>query len=134
MEDFTGICIVGFLVLGVYKCFELSVRKKERLTYIDKFFAHCENKNISGTFEMPQILFEKQNQSSSWALKIALLLIGVGTGCLLSFLTIFYLDYMKVNAHHDIGPVLTFSCIFIFGGLGLLTSYLIEAKQSKKKE
>jgi hypothetical protein len=49
------------------------VKRKERLTLIEKLFTHCEKKDLPGSFQLPEISFGNRD---SWALKIALLLIG----------------------------------------------------------
>ncbi|MDR0725827.1 MAG: hypothetical protein LBF59_07475 [Prevotellaceae bacterium] len=132
MGDITAICIVGFITLGIYKVFELLVRRKERLTFIEKFFDHCERKEISSSFQMPPISFNNQNYGAG-AFKIALLLIGVGVGALLNVFTIFWAEAARLDMNYEIRGVISFAYIAIFGGLGLLISCLIEAKQSKKE-
>jgi hypothetical protein len=126
--DLTGIGIVGFIVLGIYKFSELFVRRKERLMFLEKFFTYCEKKEGSTPFQMPPILFGNQNYGS-WPLRIALLLIGVGIGCLFAFFTWVYVSHHG----HNIKEFICFSYIAIFGGVGLLVSYFIESRQSKKK-
>jgi hypothetical protein len=130
MGDLTGIFIMGFLVLGTYKTFELFVKRQERIMFIEKLLDYCEKRDVSGSFKMPSISFGNQ---SSGALKIALLLIGVGIGCLLSVFTSLFCIEHGINLYRDTTTFLYFAYIAIFGGLGLLISYLIESKQSKDK-
>jgi dipeptide/tripeptide permease len=129
----TEIFIVGFIVLGIYKIIELFVKRKERLMFIEKFSINCENKDISDSFQIPKFSLDNQNCSRSNALKISLLLIGLGIGCFLSFVTVCLLEHQKVVIRDAREGFMCFSYISIFGGLGLLISYLIESKQSKKK-
>jgi hypothetical protein len=124
-----SIFIVGFIVLGVYKIIELLVRRKERLTFIEKLVVLYEDKKIADSLHLPNISFGN-GQSGSWALRISLLLIGVGIGCLLSFFTMYHLSG-NTSVHGGMREFLTFSFISIFGGIGLLTAYLIESKQDK---
>jgi hypothetical protein len=132
--EITPIFIVGFLVLGTYKLVELQVRKKERLAIIEKLFTLSEKKEGSGgDFRLPSLSFGS-NDSGSWTLRIALLLIGVGLGCVLSFIFITFMEYHAERISHQAKDFLNFSFIAIFGGLGLLIAYLIEKKQSKTKE
>ncbi|MDR3246628.1 MAG: hypothetical protein LBT50_09385 [Prevotellaceae bacterium] len=133
MYDFSSICIVGFLVLGTYKLVELFVKKKERLAIIEKLFTFSEKKEMPGSFRLPSLSFGN-NDSGSWTLRIALLLIGVGLGCLLSFIFIAFYQTNMEQIDYDLKGFSTFSFIAIFGGLGLLTAYLIEKKQLEKKE
>jgi hypothetical protein len=144
MDDFVPILIVGFLVLGTYKLFELFVRKNERLAIIEKLFTLSESKEISGTIKLPNISLGNTN-NGSWALRISLLLIGIGVGCLLAFITQYglfdsFVDYQNKEitreARHqiyNIQSIINFSFIAIFGGAGLLIAYLIESKQAKNK-
>jgi len=63
-------------------------------------------------------------RDSSVALRASLLLIGAGVGLLMGY----FLDstfYMDVVAY--------FSMLFVFGGLGLGASYLIEEKKIKEE-
>ncbi|MDR1886394.1 MAG: hypothetical protein LBQ70_00625 [Prevotellaceae bacterium] len=134
MGDLTGICVVGFIILGIYKTFELFVKKNERVMFIEKFFTHCENKKIDGDIHLPPVSFGRQSNGSV-PLRISLLLIGVGMGCFFSFLTPFIMEYGYDIDHigYNTQGLISFSFIAIFGGLGLLTAYLLESKQSKNK-
>jgi xanthine/uracil permease len=100
--------------------------------FIEKFFTHCENKDVSGSFQVPPISFGSQNYGA-WPLRIALLLIGVGIGCLFAFFTWLNVKNVATTGWYDIQDFISFSYIAIFGGIGLLVSYLIESWQSKKK-
>jgi hypothetical protein len=64
--------------------------------------------------------------NTSWALRGSLLLIGAGVGLLLGNMLDRMLDIDE--------PVAYFSMLFIFGGLGLGGSYLIEEKKLKAAE
>jgi hypothetical protein len=132
MGDLTAIFIVGFIVLGIYKISELIVRKRERLMFVEKFFNYYEQKEVSPSFQMPPISFNNQNYGT-WPLKIALLLMGVGIGALLNVFTILWINSMISQINYETRSFISFAYIAIFGGLGLLISYLIESKQSKKK-
>jgi hypothetical protein len=130
MEELTGIFVVGFIVLGIYKIVELRAKQKERTLFLEKYFAHCKNQEASGSFQLPSVTFGNQD-SGSWPLRTSLLMIGVGLGCLSSFLTtVWYEGYLS----HSTRGFVSFAFIAIFGGIGLLVAYLIESKnQSKNK-
>jgi MFS family permease len=131
MGNIVGIFIVGFIVLGVYKVFELLVRRKERLMFIEKFFTHCGEKKIADSFQLPDITLGNRDLGS-WSLRISLLLMGVGMGCLLAFITACIVDWSSFGKRsNEFWELTIFSSISIFGGLGLLTAYLIESKQKK---
>ena len=64
----------------------------------------------------------KGERSSFFALRLALLLIGAGIGFLMGY----WLDRT-----FDMEEVGYFSMLFIFGGIGLGLSYLVEEKKNK---
>jgi hypothetical protein len=130
MGELTAVLIVGFIVLGIYKTIELLVKRKERLLVIDKFIAHCENKEMAGSFHLPDVSFGKQD-SGSWSLRISLLLMGVGMGSFVSFVTVAYAKSLTI-VDYSMRGVISFACITMFGGLGLLVSYLIESQHKKQ--
>jgi hypothetical protein len=144
MNNLVPIFIIGILVLGTYKLVELFVRKNERLAIIEKLFTLSDNKEISGAIKLPNISLGNDNKGS-WPLRISLLLIGIGLGCLLAFITQYGLfdsfidtqnQELTREARHQIysiESITNFSFISIFGGIGLLIAYLIESKQAKNK-
>jgi len=139
MGEITGICVVGFITLGIYKILELYARRKERMAIIEKLTLLSEQKDLN----IPSISFGKQSYGST-PLRIALLLIGVGLGCLTAFIIQYTAFDSSINFDtenwsirnrvKEITFILNFSCITIFGGLGLLIAYLIEAKHNKKQD
>ena len=126
--------ICGIFVLGFYKLFELFVCKKERLAIIEKM----------GEKFSPEMLGNKINLSSVGnlsfsALKFGCLFVGLGLGLLVAYLicrtTID--DYVVRNADWNWEVKQTISviygaCVLLFGGVGLLASFLVELKISKK--
>ena len=133
--DFIMVPVVcGIFVLGFYKLFELFVCKKERLAIIEKM----------GEKFTPEMLGNKINLSSVGnasfsALKFGCLFVGLGLGLLVAYLicrtTID--DYVVRNADWNWEVKQTISviygaCVLLFGGVGLLASFLVELKISKK--
>ena len=133
--DFIMVPVVcGIFVLGFYKLFELFVCKKERLLIIEKM----------GEKFTPEMLGNKINLSSVGnasfsALKFGCLFVGLGLGLLVAYLicrtTID--DYVVRNADWSWEVKQTISviygaCVLLFGGVGLLASFLVELKISKK--
>ena len=133
--DFIMVPVVcGIFVLGFYKLFELFVCKKERLAIIEKM----------GEKFSPEMLGNKINLSSVGnvsfsALKFGCLFVGLGLGLLVAYLicrtTID--DYVVRNADWNWEVRQTISviygaCVLLFGGVGLLASFLVELKISKK--
>ena len=133
--DFIMVPVVcGIFMLGFYKLFELFVCKKERLLIIEKM----------GEKFSPDMLENKINLSSVGnisfsALKFGCLFIGVGLGLLVAYLicatTIDGYAMPNPNWSWTIKQTISIiygACVLLFGGAGLLTSFLIELKISKK--
>lgn len=102
------VAIVGFFIMVIY------IRRfdnQERMAMIDK--------GVS-----PE-LFAKKSRNTSGTLRLALLLIGVGIGFLLGY---------ALDRSFRMDEVGYFSMLFIFGGLGLGTAYVIEEKKQRKEE
>ncbi|MDR3061401.1 MAG: hypothetical protein LBU57_04735 [Dysgonamonadaceae bacterium] len=140
MNDLMAICIVGIITLGIYRLFELFVRRKERLSIIDKLGEKISSEEIKGALSLP--VFMKMDYSySSWALRISLLMIGIGLGAIVAFIIQYQVigDLLLQNTDWEIKrnlrgfqETIYFSCIAVFGGIGLLSAYLIEWKQRNR--
>ncbi|GHU88507.1 hypothetical protein FACS1894155_03500 [Bacteroidia bacterium] len=141
MSELMAILIVGIITLGVYRLFELFVKKKERLAIIDKLVGGISSGEIKEALNFP--MFGKIGFSySSWALKISLLMIGVGLGAIIAFFIQYQVigdlllqnhgDWEIRRNLHGFQEIIYLSCIAIFGGIGLLSAYLIELKQRDK--
>ena len=126
--------ICGIFVLGFYKLFELFVCKKERLAIIEKIGEKFSPDMLENKINLPSV----GNVSFS-ALKFGCLFVGIGLGLLVAYLicrtTID--DYVVRNADWNWEVKQTISviygaCVLLFGGVGLLASFLVELKISKK--
>lgn len=133
--DFISVPVVcGIFVLGFYKLFELFVCKKERLAIIEKM----------GEKFSPDMLENKINLSSVGnvsfsALKFGCLFMGLGLGLLMAYLicTTTIENYATPNADwgwevRQTVSVIYGACVLLFGGIGLLSAFLVELKISKK--
>jgi len=120
--------VMGIITLGIYKLFELFVRKKERLIIIDKI----------GDKLTPEILSEKIDFSTNIpklyfsALKFGCLFMGLGIGMLVAF-TIHYNFADFVESSYQIIGAIYGSCVLLFGGLWLIIAFIIELKICNKK-
>ena len=126
--------IFGIVTLGFYKLFELFVCKKERLAIIEKIGEKFSPDMLENKINLPSV----GNVSFS-ALKFGCLFVGIGLGLLVAYLicrtTID--DYVVRNADWNWEVKQTISviygaCVLLFGGVGLLASFLVELKISKK--
>ena len=140
--DFTAIFIIGFIVLGTYKLFELFAKRKERQLMIEKL-AHLwegdEDNEKRLKIQLPLISADNPD-FGYWPLRISLLLIGIGLGCLLSFFLqsqtfgFNYDNYWDYYNHYaGIIVMINFATITTLGGIGLLIAFLIEQKMKRKK-
>lgn len=102
------IALIGTFVMIVYL---RKYENQERMSMIEKGVD-------------PQFFNIKKTRNTSGPLRASLLLIGAGTGLLLGY----FLDQS-----FDMEEVGYFAMLFIFGGLGLGGSYLIEEKKIKEE-
>ena len=134
--DFIMVPVVcGIFVLGFYKLFELFVCKKERLLIIEKMGEKFSSDMLENKIKLPSV----GNLSFS-ALKFGCLFVGLGLGLLAAYLicTATLEGYAEMPSGRFNGnlretiSVIYGACVLLFGGAGLLTSFLIELKISKK--
>ena len=137
MMDFITIpLVVGMITLGIYKLFDLFVRKKERLAIIEKIGDKFDSSMIENKFSFP-FNFKFENVGTFGALKVACLLIGVGLGLLIGFFICNEFVYGHVRWIRDfeeIAGIIYGASTLLFGGLGLLIAFLIEMKYRKNKK
>lgn len=137
MMDFITIpLVVGMITLGIYKLFELFVRKKERLTIIEKAGDKLDASMLQSQVITPVRIF---NRFSSGTLKAGCLLLGVGLGLLVGFLIANFVPLGNMNGRTDWQmreaiSVVYGASVLLFGGLSLLIAFLIEMKYSNKQE
>jgi len=134
MMDFISIpVIVGTVVFGIYKLFELFARRKERLALIEKLgqLPPPINKISLPDYSVPGLSFG--------ALKIGCLLMGFGLGLLIGYIICASTinDYIQNSRSWEIREVsglIYGASIFAMGGIGLITAFVIEMRLSKKKD
>ena len=139
MMDFITVpLVVGIVTLGIYKLFELFVRKKERLSIIEKIGEKFDASMIENKFSFPSKIFKNFSFGS---LKAGCLLMGVGLGLLVGFVicisTIrgYNLGSDTINwGVRDTAGIVYGASVLIFGGLGLIIAFIIEMKYSKKDQ
>ena len=120
--------VVGIITLGIYRLFELFVRKKERLMIIDKIGDKLTPEILSGKIDFSTNI----PKLSSSALKFGCLFMGLGIGMLVAFAVHYnFADF--VESSYQIRSAVYGSCVLLFGGLGLLIAFIVELKVSKKK-
>ena len=132
MMDFIFIpSIVGIITYGVYKLFELFARRKERMLMIEKYY---NNMDIESK---PSFSLDIKSSNTFGVLKVACMLIGVGLGLLSGFIINTTVNANISVANYRVSEMIAVvygASVFLFGGIGLLTAFIIEMKYSKKKE
>lgn len=139
MMDFILVpLVVGIITLGIYKLFELIVCKKERLAMIEKLGDKLSAGNISSNFSFN--LNYSRSRFSFSALKGGCLMIGIGLGLLVGFF-ICYSAFPTYTAGGNAAwkteqqaGIVYGSCILLFGGIGLLSAFLVEMNTQKKEK
>ena len=135
MLDFIMVpLVVGMITLGIYKLFELFVRKKERLAIIEKANVKADIEMLDSTLNLPIKII---TNSVYTTLKIASLLVGIGLGLLVGYLICYYsIDGYSASdggyQFRNISNIIYGSSVLIFGGLSLLISFFVELKAQKK--
>jgi hypothetical protein len=110
-----GIVMVIIAIIGAYVMI-IYLRKyanEERMAMIEKGVD-------------PQLFNLKKSPTTSVPLRASLLLIGAGIGLLMA-------NFLETVFHMD-EEVVYFSMLFIWGGIGLGASYLIEERKLKAEE
>ena len=129
MMDFIMVpAVMGIITLGIYKLFELFVRKKERLIIIDKIGDKLTPDILNGKIDFSTNI----PKFSSSALKFGCLFMGLGIGLLVAFAVHYnFADF--VESSYQIRGAVYGSCVLLFGGLGLITAFIVELKLGKKR-
>ena len=128
--------VCGIFVVGFYKLFELFVCKKERLLIIEKM-----GEKFTPDMLEHKINFSSIGKFSSTALKFGCLFMGLGLGLLIGYLICSttlegYTNMGDVRLNYNMRETISIiygACILLFGGLGLLTAFLVELKINKNK-
>jgi len=134
--DFISIpLVVGIITFGIFRLFDLFVRKKERLAIIEKIGEKFDPSMIENKFSFPMAT---TGNSTFSTLKIACLLLGVGLGLLVGYFICLgsiagYSTMDLRNNANEISGVVYGASVLLFGGMGLLVAFVIEMNYLKKK-
>ncbi|MDR2921656.1 MAG: hypothetical protein LBV72_20105 [Tannerella sp.] len=138
MDFITAPLVVGIIVLGTYKLFELFVRRKERVAIIEKIGDKLDLTRLGNNLN--SMFGGGLNFKTSFSgLKIGCLLIGLGLGLLVGLMISTALVSDGYNMHDyresELYGTAYGASVLLFGGIGLLVSFLVELKlKNKKKE
>lgn len=130
MFDFLMVpAIMGIITWGVYKLFELFARRRERIMIIEKL-------DFSKDGQKTSIDLNYEGSSKFNSLKFGCLLLGLGAGLLVGFLISVNTNFSNIDTFmgkYDIAALVIGACVLLFGGLGLLASFILEQMLGKKK-
>ena len=127
--------IFGIVTLGIYKIFELFVRRKERLLMIEKFGQSSEGSDL-----FQNTLSPVGRSGSFLSLKAACLLLGLGLGLLAGFFIISYwqthIPMENRMAYHvrETVNIIYGASVLLFGGLCLLVAFFLEQRYNRKEK
>ena len=125
--------VMAIICTGIYGLFELFVRRNERMAIIEKIGDKLDASAFEGKLGLPSYI----RKFSFSSLKIGLLLTGIGLGLLVGFFINFYIiQSTNLNQFdvHQISYIAYGASVLLFGGLGLILSFIIENYMSKKKD
>jgi len=112
MIDITAIAIVGIIFSTIYGLFFLFVRRRERLTMMERGYD-------------PAVFYKEKPANHYSSLKYGMLLVGVGLGILIGNII------AATSSLHE--EVSFFSMVFLFGGTALVLNYIIEKREKSKQ-
>lgn len=132
MMDFIALPVItGIIVLGIYKLFELYARRRERIMLIEKLDPSQITGFDAGKLQMPTSL------PTPGTLSIGCLLAGLGLGLLVGY----FICTCSISYNGDVDMSFRWfreaiygGSILLFGGAGLIVSFVIGQKLAKKKE
>ena len=139
MMDFILVpLVVGIITLGIYKLFELFVCKKERIIMIEKLGDKLSMGDISSKLSF-NVNYSRSRFTFS-SLKGGCLMIGIGLGLLIAFF-ICCAAFPNYSTGRDAAwnvsqqaSLVSGACVLFFGGIGLLSAFLIEMNIHKKEK
>ena len=139
MDFISAPLVVGIIFYFVYMTFELFARKQERMNMIEKLGANLAPDDLN-TFRAQFSSLLPTFKRSFSALRIGSLLLGLGVGLGVGLLiNIGITDYYGTSGNYNwqIGQMAGVgygASLLLFGGLGLIISFVIENRMSKNKE
>jgi hypothetical protein len=130
--------VTGIVFFFIYMIFELFARKDERIRLIEKMGQSLGPIDSSVLKSQFSTLLPSFSKKSFTALRMGCLLVGLGLGLLIGLFLCLYIRNTFVFEHNwerdSLYSVAYGAPVLIFGGIGLITSYLIERKDIKKDE
>lgn len=137
LGDLVPVLIMLTIFGTIYKIFELFVCRQERLRLIEKIaeVGAVDTSKLLAGLHLPT----GKPRHSFAPLRWGLLALGVGLGTLVAFFIMgeaTNMNYFRGETGYNwqLPSVVYSACICLFGGIGLVGSYLIERKESKRTD
>ena len=130
--------VTGIVFACIYGLFELFVRRKERLALIEKLVNRLDAGALDGKISLPS--YSATPRINFGSLRAACLMIGIGLGLLVGVLLYILIHSNASNISMEdyllrhLRDVCYGAPILLFGGLGLVVSYLIEQRNINEKK
>ena len=130
--------VVGIIFYFIYMTFELFARKTERLNLIEKMGQSLTPTDDSVLKSQFTSLLPSFSKKSFTSLRIGCLLAGLGLGLLVGLFIFLYIrNTINIEHHWERETFASISYgapLLVFGGLGLIISYIIERRDIKNDE
>lgn len=133
--------VVAIITWGIYKLFELFAHRRERLNIVDKISDQITFEEVGKQFGGPSFRNIKLDFSSYGALKIGLLLLGIGLGLMFAF---FVTAMFEMNSGlallsgdyrvREITSIVYTGSVLVFGGAGLVAAFLLELRLRRERK
>jgi hypothetical protein len=127
--------VCGIVFFFIYMIFELFARKNERIRLIEKMgqsITPMDSSLLKSQFSTLLPSFDKKSFSS---LRIGCLFVGLGLGLLVGLFLCLNFRHIENDWERETFKSVCYGAsVLLFGGLGLIISYIIESRSSKKDE
>lgn len=136
MDFITSPLVSGIVFYFIYRIFELFVRKDERLRLIEQLGRGQTPFDATFLQRLSNSLLPSFPRKSFTSLRFGSLFVGLGLGLFVGLFLSVNLKASRIHIGHyeeTYYSVAYTASILFFGGLGLIVSYLLERKSTKKE-
>ena len=129
--------VIGIISYFTYMVFELFARRKERMFLIEKMGQNLTPLDSSVLKSQFCSLLPSFPKKSFTGLRTGCMLVGLGLGLLIGLFIALYIEYIPTTEgwRRDSFCSAAFGAsVLSFGGLGLIISYIIENRSTKKED
>lgn len=128
--DLTAILIVATVFYALYAIIARFATRRERLKYLENL-ASMTPEQLATYKDMNPNWEVMVKKDPATTLRNACLLVGIGLGMILAWVVYGVLCQNAWSTHDEIYAFLLLAFPLFFGGVGLLTAFLIDRKNNK---